>query len=294
MDQLRLACPDDLVSRVQAGRVRALLEARPDALAVVEMVYKSCPDPESQAGILATSLDRHEAEVALVSVEHLPAHLPPGVRVGALLRDRGSSYRCASTNRPEFEDLPAGSRVAACDAVARAQLLNRYPGLEVDLVQPSEGLLERLKGGEWSAACVPAELLETPSAGHLECEVVSFTEVLPAVGKGAVAILVNQSRRLPHDLVGPLNDAELQLLLRAERAFVLDCAAGAGEVCTARATCNAEQVFIEGLFAEVGGSWLVREKASAPLRLSEVAARDLAAQCLQQAEPARRQGEPEA
>src|SRR5574342_53638 len=100
MDQIRLASPIDPIARAQAGRVRALLEARPDTLAVVEMIFENCQVPQEEAVCLSRRVLEGEADAAVCPVDRLPASLPEGIVVGALLRDKSAFYRCISAGPP--------------------------------------------------------------------------------------------------------------------------------------------------------------------------------------------------
>src|SRR5574341_814835 len=137
MELLRLASLGTPTALGQAARLGYLVETRLRPLKVVDVVVESPLDPAKQIARLGERLLQGGADAALCSATRLPGSLPAGITIGAVLRDRDPRYRCVSADRMVLDSLPARSRVVACDPVARAQLLQRLPGLQVDLSLPS-------------------------------------------------------------------------------------------------------------------------------------------------------------
>jgi len=283
MDQIQLASIDDPIARAQAGRVRALLEAGPDPLAIVWMVFESSTSPAEQMANLTTRLLDREVDVVAYPAERLPGHLPEGIVLKAIIRDRGSHYCCLSPGRPVLSALPPDARLVTCDPVARAQLLHRFPRLRTELATLCSGVLDGLKRGEWDAAVAPAGLLESGSLAGLRYEPVSVEDVAPAVGLGMVAVLARDEPAPKHDLVASLDDPEGALLFGAERSFLSGASQGTPAVCTARARVMGDVVEVTGIIVEPDGRWLVRDQAWAPFRFASIVAREVADSCVEMA-----------
>ena len=280
MDQLRLGSADDPIASAQADRVRAMLEARPEILACVDLVPVSPRTPTDGMRRLFGMLHDRLADAVACPVERLPADLPRGIVARAFLRDRSPLYRCVSRHAAAIAELPAGATVVTCDAVARAQILYRYPHLRVELAPSSGRILDKLGQGRWDAACLPAELLETGSLVRLQSHPVAASEVIPAVGLGGVAVLVRDEPPAAHDLVRELNDPAVALWIHLERMFVTEAAGIPDTVCTARAVGAPESIELTGMIAERDGRWCVSESATGPADQAEAMARRLAASCI--------------
>lgn len=277
MDQLQLACADDALSRAMAGRVRALLESRPDTLAVVWMVFESTTEKREQLMRVSLRLLEGEVDVAVVPADRLSLDLPAGIALGAVIRDRSSLYSFVSAGPRNLSALAPGSRIATCDVVARAQLLHRFPSVSVDLAPACGDVLDGLRKGAWDAACMPAGLLESGSLSGLHYGPIEADEVLPAVGTGAVAVLVREGPRPRHDLVGAINDPESAMTLQVERSFLRNGPCGPGRACSARATLSGRRLGLEALVADEEGAWLVREAEEGDVGAGDSMARGLAA-----------------
>ncbi len=283
MDQIQLASIDDPIARAQAGRVRALLEAGPDPLAIVWMVFESSVSPSEQMTRLTERLLDRDVDVVAYPAERLPGHLPEGIALRAMIRDRGAHYCCVSPGRPVLASLRPETRLVACDAVARAQLLYSFPRLRTDLATLCSGVLDGLRRGEWDAAVAPAGLLESGSLMGLHYEPVAVEDVTPAVGLGMVAVLGRAEEAPRHDLVGQLNDPEAELLFEAERSFLSGACQGTDAVCTARARLTGDMVEVTGLIVDPDGRWLVRDQGRAPLRFAPIVGREVADSCVEMA-----------
>jgi len=281
MDQIQLASIDDPIARAQAGRVRALLEAGPDPLAIVWMVFESSASRAEQMARLTEKLLDRDVDVVAYPAERLPAHLPEGIALRAMIRDRGAHYCCLSTGRPVLSAMRPDARLVTCDAVARAQLRHRYPRLRTDLATLCSGVLDGLKRGEWEAAVAPPALLESGSLVGLHYEPVAVEDVTPAVGLGMVAVLGRNEPTPRHDLVAQLNDPEAALLFEAERSFLSGACQGSDTVCTARARLTGDMVEVTGLIIEPDGRWLVRDQGRAPFRFASIVGREVADSCVE-------------
>ena len=283
MDLMRLGSAGDPIARAQADRVRALLEARPEVLACVEMVTMSSDTVVDELRGLFGMLHDRLADAVVCPVERLPLTLPQGIVARAFVRDRSSQYRCVSKHVTSFAELRAGARVVVCDPVARAQILHRHPHLIVVLAAASAELLGQLGQDRWDAACLPAELLETGSLASLMSHPVDATEVIPAVGLGAVAVLVRDEQPAVHDLVRELNDPMVSLWLCLERIFFEQASGISSTVCAARAGGTRDNFELTGTIAELDGRWRVTEQVRGPTAQAEAMARLLAPSCHERA-----------
>lgn len=279
MDQLRLGTAGDPIAGAQADRVRALLEARQEVLASVELVRVASRSPMEDLHALFGLLRDRVTDAVVCPVERLPVVLPRGIVARAWLRDRSSLYRCVTKEPVTLAGLASGARVVTCDDVARAQIRHRYPHLVVESAGPTGDLLDRLSHGVWDAACVPAHLLETASFAGLLSRPVDAAVVIPAVGLGGVAILVLEGWAAAHDLVRELNDPAVALPMHMERMFLTMATGLSDTVCTAQAGQAAECMELTGLIAHKDGRWRVSERMSGPAGQAEEMARSLAASC---------------
>ena len=199
--------------------------------------------------------------------------------MGAWLRDSSRLLRCVSPDRPRLSLLPSRAKVVTTDPVARAQILHRHPRLEVELAPERADLLMGLRRGRWQAACVSPALLETGWTTTLHVETIESDEVIPAVGLGAVAVLVRAGDLRNRERAARINEAATAHLLDAERSFLRHLPRMAGALGTARAVRAGDILKLTGLIVERDGAWLALDEAEASVRFGEVIACDVASAC---------------
>lgn len=277
---IRVASFDDPISRGQSEKIREQLQ---------ELVGEPAPTGVSLGPLGELPADHErlfeklltaDADVGVCPARILPARLPGGVVAAAVRRDRGASYWCVSRQRPVLSLLPTGSKVVACGAVVRAQILHRFPWLWVELAPPGEEIVVGLRHGIWDAGCVPAEVLDFGPAAELQREPLALDQILPPVGHGLATILVRGGSTPLLSAVRRLNDPVAESSWKAERSFVLQSSALPDGVATARAALVGERLEITGLIAGTNGEWLVMDSGSGPARWGEAVAQDVAEACM--------------
>ena len=273
----------------QAARVGHRIATRLDSLMVVEVFVETPMDPEKQVGRIAEKVRDCVADAGVCYASRLGPALPDGMVLAALLRDRDPRYRCVSPERPILAGLPGHARVVTCDAVSRAQIRHRYPRLQVDLAAPSWEIFAGLRHRAWDAACLPPEIFDVGSLAGLSSELIAPEEVVPAVGQGVVAILARSDDDRVRARLAEIDDPDLGVALRAERAFLADVSGMMQGAATARAVPGARGVELTGVLAHREGDWLVSLEGRAALGLEIREARRLAESCLERA--ARKTGE---
>ncbi len=277
MRSIRLASGNDAVHLKQAARVEhALLEAGSGFRIVAVPV-----EGEGGSSLLLEALGERivagAAEAAVCPAGLLSSGLPPGVEIGAIFRDSSPAYMWVSCGRPGPGALPHGAMVVTWDDVARAQILFRYPNLHVTSARGWTRVFEGLRQGNWGAACLPPEVVEAGSLWGLDSGVIAESEVMPAIGQGAAALLIPSGTADPH--LALLDDPDSRRSLRLESTFWWNAMDLPGSIVTARAVFEGERVRLEGLIAEAEGAWLITDSGEAPVAWGESMVRDLADSC---------------
>jgi hydroxymethylbilane synthase len=273
-----LAAVGEASALAPIARVARALEPRTDPPTVVVTIEPSSTYGEPLASVRKKLLEG-EIDVALCPASRLPLALPPGLEIGAVLRCRDPLYRFLSHRECDLALLPPAARIVVCDAIARAQILHRFPALRVEMSPPNDTLIAGLAHDVWQAACVPFELVESDPSLLARSTPVPAEEVMPIVGSGLVAVLLRVNEARLRDAVRHLNEAALEHCLRVERAFLARLADIPGCVAAARATQGGGMLELTGLLADESGRWLVVDQARAPGRFAEAVALEIADAC---------------
>jgi hydroxymethylbilane synthase len=284
METFRLASSSSPMALAQTARVGNRIAARLEPLRVVEIFVETPLDPGRQVERIAERVRDEGADAGICAASRLGGSLPHGVIVAALLRDREPHYRCVSPERPSLDHLPRHARVVTCDAVCRAQVLHRLPRLQADLAAPSWEIFAGLRHHGWDAACLPPEIFDVGSLAGLASERIDAEEVVPSVGQGVAAILARADDTRVRERLARLNDVDLEIAFRAERAFLAGLAdMPLDSVATARAVRTGWWVEMTGVVAQRDGRWLARLAGRLSAESAEAEARQLAASCRERA-----------
>ena len=168
---------------------------------------------------LEAALAEGRAEIAVHSMKDVPADLPPGFALAAILAREDPRDAFVSQHHANLAALPAGAVVGTSSLRRQAQIAARYPALEIRPLRGNvDTRLAKLDRGEYAAIVLAAAGLkrlglETRIRSHLSVE-----ESLPAAGQAALGIECLAARADVMDLVHSLQSADASACVRAERA----------------------------------------------------------------------------
>ena len=218
----------------QAGHVRALL-----------MAAHGLSESEIELAVITTSGDRITAplrdfggkglftkeideallsgavDLAVHSMKDLPAVLPDGIIVAAVLPRADVRDAFISTKAPSLAELPARSVVGTSSLRRAAQVRRLRPDLEViDFRGNVETRLRKLNEGLADATLLAlAGLTRLGLASHAT-SILSTEDVLPAVAQGAIGVAARDDDHETRALLAKLNDAQSATSVACERAFL--------------------------------------------------------------------------
>jgi len=259
----------------QAEHVKQRLEALHAALAVRLLPLSTRGDEIldrrlDQAGgkglfvkELENALAEGRADLAVHSMKDVPAELPPGFMLAAVMAREDPRYAFVSNHYDEIGKMKAGSVVGTSSLRRAAQIAQRHPRLEMRLLRGNvETRLAKLDRGEYDAIVLAvAGLVRLGLAARIRSRL-GADESLPAPGQGALGIECLQSRREVVSLLEPLADRATTLCARAERAV----SRALGGSCTLPLAAYAElangRIQLRALVASADGKRIVRAEAA--------------------------------
>jgi hydroxymethylbilane synthase len=229
---------------------------------------------------LENALADGRAQLAVHSMKDLPADLPPGFAIAAILEREDPRDAFVSSKFSSIKGMPEKAVIGTSSLRRAAQILERHPRLEARLLRGNvETRLAKLDRGEYDAVILAvAGLVRLGLASRIRSRL-DPDESLPAPGQGALGIECLASRKDIADLLAPLADAAAATCVRAERAV----SRAFGGSCTiplgAFAELEGKQLRLRALVAAADGRRVARADvagdATQPEALGELAAEDL-------------------
>jgi hydroxymethylbilane synthase len=229
--ELRIATRRSRLALWQAEHVKQRLEALHAGLRVTLVPLSTRGDEVFDASLakiggkglfvkeLETALAEGRAELAVHSMKDVPAELPAGYALAAILAREDPRDAFVSPGHERLAALPEGAAVGTSSLRRQAQIAARHPRLRI---LPLRGNLDtriaRLDRGEYAAIVLAAAGLNRLGLAARIRSYLSIEESLPAAGQAALGIECLAARADVAALVAPLRDARAEACVRAERA----------------------------------------------------------------------------
>src|SRR5512134_3749150 len=261
----------------QAEHVKARLEARHAGLEVVLLPLSTRGDELLDVrldkvggkGLFVKELEQAladgRADLAVHSMKDVPAGLPAGFCLAAILAREDARDALVSGRYASLAELPRGARVGTSSLRRAAQIAARRPDLELATLRGNvETRIAKLERGEYDAIVLAAAGLkrlglEARIRGYLSVE-----ESLPAPGQAALGIECLAARADVVALVAALDDAGTAACVRAERAVSLALGGSCTVPLGAFATLAGGQLHLTALVAAPDGKRAARVECKGP------------------------------
>jgi hydroxymethylbilane synthase len=232
---LRIGTRGSPLALIQAGAAReALVTAHGlDPEAVVIVPISTTGDRErnrSLAEIGGKGLFTKEIEEALLegaidiavhSMKDLPAELPDGLAIAAMLPREDPRDAFISPVAPTLQALPRGARLGSSSVRRAAQALHLRPDLEIVPFRGNvETRLKKLEAGVVAATFLAMAGLNRLGLGGTATAIMSVEEMLPALAQGAIGLETRAADTAVIDLVQAVDDPATAAAVAAERGFL--------------------------------------------------------------------------
>jgi len=206
---------------------------------------------------LEAALHSGEIDCAVHSLKDLPTEDPDGLTVGAIPPRADPADVLVSREGYTLETLPEGAIIGTSSNRRAAQLLHLRPDLRMKDIRGNINTRVRkaLNPAQGYDAIVLAQAgLTRLGMQDSISQVLTFEQMLPAPGQGALAV---QCRDEPESLqrLAPIHDAQTALAVVAERAFLAALGGGCSVPVAAFATVQDDgAMLLRGRVGAVDGS----------------------------------------
>jgi len=213
---------------------------------------------------LEVAIEDLRADIAVHSMKDVPADLPRGLTISAVLKRADPRDALVTTSGiARIEDLPRGAIVGTSSLRRQAQLYALRPDLSIQSLRGNVDTRIRKLDADGMDAIVLACAglvrlgLESRITARLDPKV-----CLPAVTQGVIGIECRANDVRTAGLLQALEDAATRRVMDAERAFAARLGGSCQSPIAAYAELDADRITLRGLVAEPDGSRLLRDTES--------------------------------
>ena len=229
---IRVGSQGSPLALIQDEEALAQLRARHPDLEFEVVIVRTGGDANQTAqlagmglGVFVSQIEERllsgDLDMAIHSLSDLPASLPDGLTLGAIMPRRDP--RDALVNRwdSRVSDLPEGARIGTGSPRQAAQMRRYVPGVQVVPISGNvETLLRKADGDEADGVVLAAAtLVRMNLEGHV-AEYLSPQRFVPPPGQGALAVQVREDDRRMLEILECIEHPATRFEVTAERAFV--------------------------------------------------------------------------
>ena len=220
-------------------------------------------------------------DLAVHSMKDLPAELPPGLCVGAVMRRQDPFDALVARNGVRLAELPPKARIGTSSRRRQVQFLHRRPDLEIVPLRGNvETRLKKLETLGLDAVVLAVAGLIRLGLQHRITERLSPELSLPAIGQGALAIEIREDDQRVGGPVEGIDHRETRLATTAERAFLRRLGGSCVTPVAAFGQIEGDSLILTGMVASLDGRRMVRRVRQGGATLPEEVGRALAEELL--------------
>jgi hydroxymethylbilane synthase len=221
---------------------------------------------------LELALEDLRADIAVHSMKDVPADLPQGLIIGAVLKRADPRDALVTTSGiARLEDLPRSAVVGTSSLRRQAQIRALRPDLSIESLRGNvDTRLRKLDAGQETGG-KHMDAIVLACAGlirlGLESRITARLDpkiCLPAVTQGVIGIECRKTDSATLQFLRSLEEPATRKVMDAERAFAARLGGSCQSPIAAYAELDADRITLRGLVAEPDGSRLLRDTLSGP------------------------------
>ena len=221
------------------------------------------------------------ADIAVHSMKDVPADLPDGLCIAAILEREDPQDAFVSGQYPSIDALPEGARVGTSSLRRQCQLRARRPDLEILDLRGNVGTrLAKLDAGDYDAIILACAGLKRLGLEARITTALAPEVMLPAIAQGVIGIESSCDDARVKALIEPLNHAVTWQRTQAERAMNATLAGGCQAPVAGYSVIDSKVIELRGLVGRPDGSEIIRGGISGPAEAAQALGTQLAEELL--------------
>lgn len=199
------------------------------------------------------------ADLAVHSMKDVPAELPEGLCIGAILEREDPRDAFVSVQYASVDELPEGARVGTSSLRRQCQLRATRPDLQILDLRGNVGTrLGKLDDGDYDAIVLACAGLKRLGLSARISRELPPEEMLPAIAQGVIGIECRVDDERVNSMIAPLTHVETRQRTAAERAMNATMAGGCQAPVAGYSVLNDGVIELRGLVGRPDGSRIIR------------------------------------
>lgn len=236
-------------------------------------------------GLFVNELEQYllnkKADIAVHSLKDMPAELPTGLAIGAILARDDPRDVFVSKHFNNILELPAGAIVGTSSLRRQAQVLALNHNV---IVEPLRGNVEtriaQLLDDKYAAIILAAAGLSRLGLTQWLKNPLEFTTMLPAVGQGAIAVEYRHDDKDVKELLASINDKDTEVCVAAERSLNITLGGSCQAPIAGYAYIENDQITLHAMVALPNGSFVITDMQTASKNKAHQLGIDVASQLI--------------
>lgn len=234
---------------------------------------------------LEEKLLNYEADIAVHSIKDMPAALPEDLILGTILEREDPSDAFISVQYPNLNALPPHATIGTSSLRRQAQLYALRRDLTVKILRGNiDTRVQKLDHNEYDAIILATAGLKRLGLADRITQTFSLTEMLPAVGQGALGIECRIEDIEIQNLIMPLHHTPTAQCVLAERHMNALLGGNCQSPVAGLAVINSHDnlLKLEGLVATPNGQTILKASFSGNTEAILMIGKQVATQLLEQ------------
>ena len=212
---------------------------------------------------LEVAMQEGRADLAVHSMKDVPADMPPGFCLAAVLKRSNHRDALVTRDRRKLGELDSGAVVGSSSLRRQAQLRMMRPDIDVRPLRGNVNTrLAKLENGDYDAIVLAATGLERLGLERHISQQFSIDEMLPATAQGVLGVECLATRDDIRSVLTAINDDIATDTTAAERAVARELQASCQSPEASFAESDGKRISVTALAALPDGSRYIRKSAS--------------------------------
>ena len=280
--EIRIATRKSALALWQAEHVADLLNALPEVSSVNLVPMSTRGDEILDKSLqkiggkglfikeLEVAMQAGEADIAVHSMKDVPAEMPEGFCLAAVLERANHADALVGRDGCVFDALPQGARVGSSSLRRQAQLKLMRADLHIEPLRGNVNTrLSKLDSGDYDAIILAAAGLERLGLQHYITQQFTPDEMLPAAAQGVIGIECLSANAELRAVLAQLNHAPTVQTTAAERAIARTLQASCQSPVATHAVIEGSAMTVTALVAMPDGSKSIRDAVEGPADAAE-------------------------